>query len=190
MIVIQRAVQLPPTTSLGAGNLAIGTVMILPVEQIASMYADSSVSTNAVIVPNYGALPYAVPCGTTASAFSYIQQIQNFINSDCNRVFTPVIYVGGAPTFASVNPSAYPVGAQEFAMTVTGTNFLLSGINLFQLVSGLNVVAELTPVVIASDTEIDAGMHSFLVAGVYQVQYSTDNGGSWVNAGALTITAS
>lgn len=84
---VPRTVMLPLVTTIN--SVPITSVLPLPETQIANMFADSSGNVN--LVPVFGQYPYVIPCSTIASAFNFIQQIQNFLNSTGARVFTPVI---------------------------------------------------------------------------------------------------
>jgi hypothetical protein len=186
----RRSIILPSGVTI-QGVVSAGGVQLYE-DQIQSMLVDTS--NNVQIVAKYGnennATLFTVGTTSRKSAFDYLSQIQNFLNSDSWGRFFPIIYE--APlTFSSVAPNAVSAASTTPTQyTVYGTGFYLSGINGFKLDDG------------AGDT---GGMWAGLVndgvftpeptvipnhvPGVYTLYYTTDFGATWTTTG-LTITAS
>lgn len=179
-----------PSGTLVNGSAQSSVVAVIET-QIGGMFADAGGNANISTINTQNV--YQVPCGAVASAYNLIQQIQNFLYSSSQGTITPKLYVANSPTFASVYPPATSITYSGTDLDITGTNFLLSGINLYKLDDGAGhvFVGVLNPGVYnLTDTFMNFNeIPQVTFAAVYTLYYSTNNGSSWTTTG-LTITAS
>jgi hypothetical protein len=185
-----RTIQLPVGTIINgtATTPGIASASVVPIleNQILGMAVDTA--HNVTITTINSQQVYQVATASLASAYSFIQQIQNFLNSHGNRIFTPVIYVASSPAFVDVFPNTTTAGSPT-GLFIDGTNLLLSGINAMKLDDGSGDVFVFTGgVTIFSNTTMGTNPPDPLLAppGTYTVYYSINGGSSWVTTG-LTV---